>query len=342
MTESRHEQGQEMSKVKKIINDPENIVAEVLEGAVLASHGKLRKVGDVPALIRSEIEDGKVALLIGGGSGHEPMYTFLVGPGLADASVAGNIFAAPAPHIVYEATKAADRGKGVLYVYGNYAGDIMNFDMGAELAAADGIETRTVLVTDDVSVANLADRRGIAGAFYMVKAAGAACTRAATLSEAEALVRKAQANIRSLGVAVRAGSLPETGEPTFELGDDEIEIGMGAHGEPGVQRRKLMTADDLTTEMMRLLLADLPFRRGDRVALLLNDLGATTEMELMIVNRKARSILGAEGIEVARTDIGPFLTSQEMAGFSITLMRLDAELESLLAAPCSSLPFSQA
>ena len=219
----------------------------------------------------------KVALLIGGGSGHEPMYTAFVGDGWADASVCGNIFAAPSPDIVYETVKAIDRGKGVLFVYGNYAGDNMNFGMGAELAEGDGIQVRTVLVADDIAVKEHKERRGIAGAFYMCKIAGSVCAEAKSLEEAEKAVKHAQNNIRSIGVAVRAGSLPETGELTFELADDEIEIGMGAHGEPGVERRKLMAADELAEEMTRLLLADLPFKKGDRIALLLNNLGATTQ-----------------------------------------------------------------
>lgn len=330
-----------MSKVKKIINDPENIVPEVIDGLVLASHGKSKKVDGVNALMRTDMPAGKVALLIGGGSGHEPMYTAFVGDGWADASVCGNIFAAPSPDIVYETVKAINRGKGVLFVYGNYAGDNMNFGMGAELAEGDGIPVRTVLVADDIAVKAHKERRGIAGAFYMCKIAGSVCAEAKSLEEAEKAVKHAQDNIRSIGVAVRAGSLPETGELTFELADDEIEIGMGAHGEPGVERRKLMPADELAEEMTRLLLADLPFKKGDRIALLLNNLGATTNMELMIVNRHVRDILKREGIEVARTDFGPYLTCQEMAGFSLTFVRLDKDLERWINRPCWSLGFSQ-
>lgn len=330
-----------MAKVKKIINDPEHIVPEVIEGLVLASHGRLQSVDGVNALMRSDIPDDKVALLIGGGSGHEPMYTAFVGPGWADGSACGNIFAAPSPDIVFELTKAIYRGRGVLYVYGNYAGDNMNFDIAAEMAEDEGIEVRTVRVMDDVAVADPAERRGIGGAFYQVKIAGAACAELNSLDAAAAAVEHVRENLRTVGVAVRAGSLPETGEPTFELADDEIEIGMGAHGEPGVERRKLMTADQLASEMTRLVVDDLPFKRGDRVALLLNDLGATTQMELMIVNRKVREILAAKGITVQRTDVGPYLTCQEMAGFSLTLLRLDETLERLLAQPAWSLGFSQ-
>ncbi|MGC5626999.1 dihydroxyacetone kinase subunit DhaK [Georgenia sp. Z1344] len=332
-----------MSKAKKIINDPEHLVDEVLDGLVLASHGSLTRAPGSRVLVRDSIEAGKVGLVVGGGSGHEPMYTAYVGQGLADASVAGNVFAAPAPQHVQEAIVAADQGKGVILLYGNYAGDVLNFDMGAELAEDDDdIATRTVLVNDDVATDDPDTRRGIGGAFYVVKIAGAACAEAGSLEEAEALIVKAQQATRTLGVAVRAGSLPETGEPTFELGDDEIEIGLGMHGEMGVERSAMMTADELTEKMVDKLIADLPYSSGDRVALLVNNLGATTLMELFVVNRKARELLEARGIEVVRTDVGSYFTSQEMAGFSLTLLRLDDDLERLLAAPCRSLPYSQA
>lgn len=328
-------------KGKKIINDPEQLVPEIIEGLVLASHGTLRQIEGVNALMRTDMPDDKVALLIGGGSGHEPMYTAFVGEGFADASVCGNIFAAPSPDIILEATKAIDRGKGVLYVYGNYAGDNMNFDIAAELAEAEGIKVRTVRVMDDVAVARHENRRGIGGAFYEVKIAGEACRTAASLDEAAAMVEHARSGLRTIGVALRAGSMPETGEPTFELPEDEIEIGMGAHGERGVERRKMMNAEELGRELTRLVVSDLPYQSGDRVAMLLNNLGATTMMELLIVNRTVRAALQEAGIEVARTDIGPYLTCQEMAGFSLSLLKLDETVEQQVNAPCRSLGFSQ-
>lgn len=293
------------------------------------------------ALMRSDMPDDKVALLIGGGSGHEPMYTAYVGEGWADVSVLGNIFAAPTPDNILAATKAVDRGRGVLYVYGNYAGDNMNFDMAAELAEMEGIQTRTVRVMDDVAVERPEDRRGIGGAFYQVKVAGHACRTAQTLDEAAAAVEHVRDNLRTVGVAVRAGCLPETGKPTFELADDEIEIGMGAHGEPGVERRKLPSAEELAREMTRLVVGDLPFAKGDEVAVLLNNLGASTMMELLIANRTVRAELEAAGIAVKRTDMGPYLTCQEMAGYSLTLLKLDAAISAALDAPCRSLGFSQ-
>ena len=330
-----------MARVKKIINAIPDIVPEVLDGLVLASHGDLRRLEGADAVLRMHIPDGKVALLIGGGSGHEPMYTCYVGRGLADASVAGNIFAAPTPDNIYEATKAVNRGKGVIFLYGNYAGDIMNFDIGAEIAAADGIAVETIRIADDVVTRDRKDRRGIGGAFYVVKCAGAICNEATSLAEAAELVRHAEAAVRSIGVAVSAGSLPQTGEPTFVLGDDEIEIGMGAHGEPGVERRKLMTADALAEEMTRLVVADLPFRKGDEVALMLNNLGATTMMELLIVNCTVRRVLDELGIKVYRSDIGSLFTSQETAGFSLSLMKLDANIKRWLDAPASSPAYRQ-
>ncbi|MCB1377243.1 MAG: dihydroxyacetone kinase subunit DhaK [Alphaproteobacteria bacterium] len=330
-----------MARVKKIINSIANLVPEVLEGLVLASQGDLRKIEGAEAVVRTAVPDGKVALLIGGGSGHEPMYTCYVGQGLADGSVAGNVFAAPNPGIILEATKALHRGNGVIYLYGNYAGDNMNFDIAGEMAEAEGITTATIRIADDIVTKDRKERRGIGGAFYVVKCAGAICAEATSLAAAAADICRVADAVRSIGVAVSAGSLPETGAPTFILGDDDIEIGMGAHGEPGVERRKLMPADELAEEMTRLLVADLPFKAGDEVALMINNLGATTMMELLIVNRKVRAVLDELGISVYRTDIGPFFTSQEMAGFSLSLMKLDGEIRRWLDAPTKSPGFSQ-
>jgi len=321
---------------KKAINNPERIVDEVIEGLIFAAHGRLTKVPGVRAIMRTSIEDGKVALLIGGGSGHEPIYTTYVGPGFADAAACGNIFAAPSPQIIFEATKAIQRGKGVLYVYGNYEGDVMNFDVATEMAADAGIEVKHARTMDDVSLPKGESRRGIAGSYFQVKIAGAACASGHSLEDAQRVTLHAQQNIRSLSVALRPGSLPETGQPTFTLGEDEIEIGMGGHGERGVARRKMMPADQLVDLMMGQLVEDFPLKRGDRVALLVDDLGATTMMELLIVNRRVRQILDQTGVTVHDTRIGPYLTTQEMAGFSITLMRLDEELRHYFDRPASN------
>ena len=280
-----------MNRPKKILNDPSRVVTEMLDGLVLASDGRLMRLKDTDAIVRSKIATDKVALLIGGGSGHEPMFHGFVGENLADGAACGQVFAAPPPDVVLEATRAVHRGRGVLYVYGNYAGDNMNFDIGAEMAAEEGITVRTVRVWDDVAGAPLeriTDRRGIAGDFYVIKIAGGAAATVDSLDEAYRIAAKARDNTRSMGVAVAAGSIPETGALTFELGPDEIEIGMGAHGEPGISRQKLTTADAITEQMMAAILPDLPFRSGDEVALLINNLGATTMMELLVVNRCVR------------------------------------------------------
>jgi dihydroxyacetone kinase-like protein len=334
-----------MSRPKKILNDPSRVVTELLDGLALASDGRLIRLDGRDAVVCSRIANNKVALLIGGGSGHEPMFAGFVGENLADGAACGQVFAAPAPDLVLAVTQAVNRGRGVLYVYGNYAGDNMNFDIGAEMAAGEGIAVRTVRVWDDVAGAPLdriTDRRGIAGDFYVIKIAGGAAATLDNLDEVCRVAEKARDNTRSMGVAISAGSIPETGALTFELGADEIEIGMGAHGEPGISRQKLTTADTIADQMMAAILPDLPFQRGDEVALLINNLGATTMMELLVVNRRVRKILAEAGIAVHCTNIGSYLTCQEMAGLSVTLLRLDDELKRYLDMPAASLTYSRA
>ena len=331
-----------MAQVKKIMNAPENLVDETLDGLVAISRGLLAREPGSRVVRSTKIAPGKVGLVVGGGSGHEPMYGAFVGPGLANASVSGNIFAAPAPQHVQEAIEAADAGAGVLVVYGNYAGDILNFDLGAEDAADNGVVSTTVLIRDDVATDDREGRRGIGGAFYVVKAAGAACAKGLSLEEAAAVTERVEFNTRTIGIALRAGVLPDTGKRTFELGDDEIEIGLGVHGEVGVERSKLVPADEIAEKMLHRVLVDLPFESGDRVAVLLNNLGATTQMELLIVYRRIAQLLDEKGITVERTDIGAPFTSQDMAGFSLTLLKLTDEIAELIAAPCESVPFTQA
>lgn len=333
-----------MGTAKKIVNDPRNVVPELIDGLVAAYHGRVKKLDGVNALVKTELSAGKVGLLIGGGSGHEPLFHGFIGDNMGDGAACGNVFAAPTPDVILEATKALDQGNGVLYLYGNYAGDNLNFDMGAELAAEEGIKVKTVRIWDDVASAPLEriqDRRGIAGDVFVIKIAGAVAAAVKDLDEVLRVTSKARDNTRSMGVAVSAGSIPETGEPTFELPEDEIEIGMGVHGEPGVSREKLLPADTLVEKMMDRLLADLPFRGGYKVCLLVNDLGSTTMMELLIVNRKARQILRDAGIAVHDTVMGSFCTCQEMAGFSITLMKLDEELQKYYDLPARSFGFTK-
>jgi dihydroxyacetone kinase-like protein len=331
-----------MRHAKKVVNDPRNVVTELLEGLVEASHGRIRPLGSVQALAKAHIPDGKVALLIGGGSGHEPVFHGFIGDNLADGAACGNIFAAPSPDIILDATRGVHRGRGVLYLYGNYAGDNMNFDIAAEMARDEGIAVETVRIWDDVASAppeRMDDRRGIAGDLLVIKVAGAAAVCLSTLEDARRAAARARDQVRSLGVALSAGSIPETGQPTFELPPDEIEIGMGLHGEPGVSRAKLLPADQLVDQMMERILADLPFRAGDEVVLLINDLGSTTMMELLIANRRAARILRERGITVHDTLIGSYCTCQEMAGFSISLLKLDDELKRYYDMPARSLGF---
>jgi dihydroxyacetone kinase-like protein len=331
-------------QTKKIINNPQNVVPELLEGILCAYHGKIRKVGDVNAVVKTDLPTGKVGLLIGGGSGHEPLFPAFIGKNMADGAACGNIFAAPSPHIVLEATKALDQGKGVLYLYGNYSGDNMNFDIAAEMAGEENIEVKTVRVWDDVASAPsemIEERRGIAGDLFVIKIAGGASALIKDLNEVFRVTAKARNNVRSMGVALSAGSIPETGEPTFDLPEDEIEIGMGLHGEPGIARGKMLPADEIVKNMMDKIISDLPFQRGDEVCLLINDLGSTTMMELLIVNKTVHQILHNAEILVHDTVIGTFCTCQEMAGFSITMMKLDDELKKYYDMPADSLGFKK-
>ena len=333
---------------KKLFNDPLKVADEMLDGLVEAYDGECIKVGK-RSLVNTVIPEGKVALLVGGGSGHEPIYHGLVGRNMADGAACGDIFAAPTPDIVLEATQAVDRGKGVLFLYGNYAGDVMNFDIGAEDAEDEGIEVRTVLIWDDVCSAPPTEkdkRRGIAGLVPIVKLAGAASQSAQTLDELEATTRKAVLQTRSVGVSMSPGSIPATGEPTFLIDEDKIGLGMGIHGEPGVSEIPMTTADELTPMMLDLLFKDFdedeevtPLAEGDEIVFYVNSLGSTTMLECLICLRKAKEILNARGIKVHDTIVGPLVTCQEMAGISFSITRLDDELKSLWNMACESVCF---
>jgi phosphoenolpyruvate---glycerone phosphotransferase subunit DhaK len=333
-----------MPVIKKIINNPNNCASELLDGLVEAYDGSCIKVGR-GCIVKKDIPTGKVALLVGGGSGHEPIYHGLVGHNLADGAACGDIFAAPPPDIVLEGTQAVNRGKGVLFLYGNYAGDVLNFDMGAELAAEEGIEVKTVLITDDLASSppdRKGDRRGIAGLVPIVKLAGAAAATVDSLDELARIASKANDMTRSVGVSMSPGSIPATGHPTFEIDDDKIGLGMGIHGEKGVGLIPMTTADDLVPKLLDLLFKDdLPFNHGDEVVLLVNSLGSTTMMELLIVNRTVKKILADRGLKVHDTIIGPLVTCQEMSGFSISLTKLDPELKRLWDLSCESVCYTK-
>ncbi len=339
-----------MSEIKKLVNDKLKVADELLDGLVEAYDGECKRVG-TRSIVRSDIPDGKVALLVGGGSGHEPIYHGLVGRNLADGAACGDIFAAPSPDIVFEATQAVNRGNGVLYLYGNYAGDVMNFDMGAELAEEEGIDVRTVLIWDDACSAapdNKKDRRGVAGLVPIVKLAGAASQGAKTLDELVATAKKAVLQTRSVGVSMSPGSIPATGNPTFEIEEDKIGLGMGIHGEPGVKEIPMTTADELTPMMLDLVFEDFEkdeeveaLKKGDEIIFFVNSLGSTTMMECLICLRKAKEILDAKGIVVYDTIVGPLVTCQEMAGISFSITRLDGELKKLWDMPCESVCYSK-
>lgn len=324
--------------MKKIINNPRNVVQEAIEGYMYAYKDSLTKIENVNGIIRKDLKD-KVAIVTGGGSGHEPLFLGFVGEGLADGVAIGNVFAAPTPNTVQEVAKAVDQGKGVLFVYGNYAGDVLNFDMAAELLDFEDVQTSTVLVADDVASApeeRKGDRRGIAGDVFVIKIAGAASEKGLSLEEVTRVTQKAADQTFSIGVATAPGSIPGETEPPFVLGDDEIELGMGIHGEPGMKRTKLMPADQLTDELIEKLLEESKIHAGDEVAVYVNGLGSTTLLELLIVNRRVAQILEEKGIHNYDMDVNSYCTTQEMGGFSITFLKLDEELKALYNAPAHS------
>ena len=331
-------------RTKKIVNAGERAVDEMLDGILAAHPLHLDRVTDSPRAIvaRDGPRPRKVGLVIGGGSGHEPTFVGFVGRGLADAAAVGNVFASPPPDPILACTLAVSGGAGVLYMYGNYAGDVMNFDMAAEMAAMEDVEVRTVLTTDDIASAprdRRQGRRGVAGNFFIFKAAGAACDLMLPLDEVERVARKANERTFTMGVALAPCSLPQTRRPNFEIGADEMEIGMGIHGEPGVARGPLKPADVIVDEMMDRILGEMEAPEGDRVAVLVNGLGATPLMELYIMNRRVRQRLDEAGLAAHATWVGNWCTSLEMAGASVTCMHLDAELERMLDHPCDCAMF---
>ena len=323
--------------MRKIINKPENVVEEMMEGYIAAYHRFYYRHPEVNSVISRQRRRNKVSLVIGGGSGHEPMFSGFVGRGLADAAACGNIFASPDPKNIYETGKTVDEGKGVLFVYGCYAGDNLNFDMGEEFLNAKGIKTAHVRVQDDVASApkeRKEDRRGIAGDVFVVKVAGAACDAGRGLAEVKRVTEKARDNTRTIGVATAPAQLPGAEKPIFELGENEIEYGMGLHGEKGVERTEWEPADVLVGKMYNQILEDSDLKEGDQVCVLINSLGATTILELSIAFRKLKELLDRDGIKVYDSDLNNYCTSQEMGGFSITLMKLDDELKKYYDMPC--------
>ena len=331
--------------MKKIINKPADFVPEMLDGLIKAHPDQLAYTEDVHCIVRADSPVmGKVALATGGGSGHLPVFLGYVGKGMLDGCAVGDVFASPSAEQMLWVTQRIHGGKGVVYIYGNYGGDVLNFDMAAELAGMEDIEVRTVLVKDDVASAppeEAGRRRGVVGMVFAFKAAGAKADMGGSLDEVVAAAEKTLANTRTMGVALSPCTVPLAGKPTFTIGDDEMEIGMGIHGEPGMKREKLQTADDIATRMTEAILADLQPRAGDRMAVMVNGLGATPPEELYVVYRKVHDILTGQGLHIHRAYVGEYATSMEMAGASLTFVRLDDELIELLDHPAHTPFFTQ-
>lgn len=323
--------------MKKFVNDPKQFVPDMLEGLALANPDTLKYVPEYNLIMRADGPDqNKVSIVQGSGSGHEPAHVMIVGKGMLDAACPGDVFAAPPFDYVFETTKMMASPKGVLLLVNNYTGDKMVFDMAQEMSSAEGINVRTLFINDDVSVEDSTytiGRRGVAGNFFVIKAVAAAAERGADLDEVIRIGEKVNSVTRSMGVALTACTPPAKGSPLFELGPDEIEIGVGIHGEPGRRRAKMMGANEIIEEMLPPIVGDLPFGGGDRVALMVNGLGGTPISELYLLYGLAHKRLAEQGISVGRSYVGEYCTSLDMAGASITLVKLDDEIESLLRDP---------
>ena len=331
--------------MKKLINGVDNVVDEMLDGMIAAYPQYLKRLDGFDVVVRAGGSDGKVALVSGGGSGHEPAHGGYVGKGMLDGAIAGAVFTSPTPDQIFEAIKAANGGKGVLLVIKNYTGDVMNFEMAADMASDEDIEVEKVVVADDVAVENstwTTGRRGIAGTIFVHKIAGAKAEEGASLAEVKAVAEKVIANVRSMGMGIEPCTVPAVGKPGFELADDEVEIGIGIHGEPGTHKEKISTANATVDQLLGKILAEGIYAAGDKVAVMVNGMGATPLSELYIANLEVSKVLADKGIVVAKTLVGNFMTSLEMAGFSISLLKLDDELEALLNAPADTPAFTQA
>jgi dihydroxyacetone kinase-like protein len=323
--------------VKKFVNDPKDFVPEMLKGIALANPDTVKYVPEYNLIMRTDApRDDKVSIIQGSGSGHEPAHVMAVGKGMLDAACPGDVFSAPPMDYVLETTKLLNSPKGVLHIINNYTGDRMAFDMGREMAEAEGVTIGTVIVDDDVAVKDstyTVGRRGVAGNFFVIKALGAASEQGAELDDLIALGERVNSVARTMGMALTSCTPPAKGSPLFDLGDDEMEMGVGIHGEPGRRREKLANADAIVDELLEAVVTDLPFSDGDDVALMINGLGGTPISELYLIYGYAHEQLANRGINVARNYVGEYCTSLDMAGASLTLVKLDDELKALLEAP---------
>lgn len=327
--------------MKKFINAVSQVEDQMIQGMVKAYPAYLRKLDCGNVVVRAEKKIGKTALISGGGSGHEPAHGGFVGKGMLDCAVAGAVFTSPTPDQIYEGIKAIATDKGVLMIIKNYTGDVMNFEMAAEMAEAEGIAVKQVIVNDDVAVKDslyTVGRRGVAGTIFVHKIAGALAEEGAELSQVASVAQKVIDNVRTMGAAIAPCTVPAAGKPGFTLSEQEMEIGIGIHGEPGTHREAMRSADEIVDTLMEKILADIDYS-GSEVAVMVNGSGGTPLMELFILNNRVADILAEKGIRVYKTLVGEYMTSIEMQGFSISLLRLDEELKRLLDAPADALAF---
>ena len=317
--------------MKKIINSPDDFVNESINGLVNSYPDIYNFASETEKVVtRTKKATNKVGLVSGGGSGHLPLFTGYVGKGLLDSCAIGNVFASPSVDEISIAIKNADSGKGVICIYGNYGGDVMNFDMANEMLELEGIKSESIVVADDVASATINEkekRRGVAGMIYVFKIAGSIAETGTDFDEVKRIAIKTNENIKTMGIALTPCILPQAGKPTFEIGDDEMEIGMGIHGEPGIRRGKLKSANEITDELFEKLISDGEFSKGDKVSILVNSLGATPHEELFIVTNRLKNNFDSKNVDITKSYVGRYATSMEMSGLSITILKLDEELE---------------
>jgi dihydroxyacetone kinase-like protein len=326
--------------MKKLINDPDDVVDEMLDGMVAAHPDSVRRLPETDVLVRDNTPvDGKVGLVSGGGSGHEPTHAGYLGEGMLDGAAAGGVFSSPTADEFEALLEATDSGEGVLAVIKNYEGDVMNFETAIEMVEMEGTDVATVVVDDDVAVEDslyTSGRRGVCGTILVHKAAGAKAAAGADLDEVQRVGQKVIDNVGTMGMALTSCVTPEKGEPTFDLPEDEIELGIGIHGEPGVERTDVMAADEITAELTESVLEDLDLDEGQEVMTIVNGMGGTPQMELFVVNRKLQEILGDHGLETWDAWVGDYMTSLDMEGCSVTVCAVDEELKELLGAPADT------
>ncbi|MFB6167604.1 MAG: dihydroxyacetone kinase subunit DhaK [Haloferacaceae archaeon] len=326
--------------MKKLINDPEDVVDEMLDGMVAAYPDEVRRLDGTNVLVRADAPvDGKVGVVSGGGSGHEPTHAGYLGEGMLDGAAAGEVFTSPTADELEAMVAAADAGEGVLMVIKNYEGDVMNFETAGEMVEMEGVDVAEVVVNDDVAVEDslyTSGRRGVCGTILVHKAAGAKAAEGADLDEVQRVAQKVVDNVGTMGMALTSCVTPEKGEPTFDLGDDEMELGIGIHGEPGVERTEVTAADEVTEELAEAVLDDLGLAEGREVVTIVNGMGGTPQMELFVVNRRLQELLGDHGLETWDAWVGDYMTSLDMAGCSITVCAVDDELKELLGAPADT------